>query len=158
MWYALTMRPAVVVSAALLALAGCSSDEPGPAPTVPRVVLSVAGDYPTTVTVTESTCPDLAVQPNVTAVAHREGSTNVTLIHADQSYAGTVTPSGAFTLVPKAVDLGNGVTHTIAIDGRFSTTGFTATVKATVTTNSQPTCAYTVAWVGTKDGPPNTIP
>ncbi len=120
-------------------------------------VLAVGGNYPTAVTLVASSCTGITVQSNATTVSHAAGSNSVSLTHAGQSYSGTVSNTGSFSTTPKAVAAGSD-THTLTINGQFTTSGFTATVAASVTSPSSPACTYSVQWVGTKTGSPNVIP
>lgn len=145
-------------AALLLAVAACGGgstpDPVGPDPDVIRV----AGDYATAVTLGESSCPGVAVQPMPTVVTHAAGATTVTLTHAGNSYAGTLQRDGTFATTPRAVG-GGAETHTLTIAGRFTRTGLDATVTADVQREAAPrTCRYVVRWVGTKQGDPNVIP
>ena len=135
-----------------LTIAACASAS---SPNDPE--LSVGGSYPTVVSLAASTCTGITVQSMATSVSHASGSTAVVLTHAGQAYSGTVSTAGAFTTTPKAVTAGSD-THTLTISGQFTTSGFTATVNASVTSPSSPACTYSVQWVGTKTGSPNVIP
>jgi hypothetical protein len=129
-----------ILPAAALACGGMS----GPAQ------LSVGGTYETTVNlVPGGSCSSPTVANNPTVVAHSPGAMSLTLTHAGNTYSGTVTTAGAFT-VP-ATSVGGGTQVSIA--GQFSSNGFTATTHV-----QQTGCAYDVSWVGAKQGPPNTYP
>jgi hypothetical protein len=115
--------------------------------------LSVGGNYPTAVAlVPGGSCGTVQVQDNATVVAHSPGAASLTLTHAGNNYAGSVTSTGAFT-VPQT-QVGGGA-FSISMTGQFSTTGFTATVHVA---QQSPSCQYEVSWTGTKTGAPNTIP
>jgi len=137
-----------------VALGGCSSD--GSAPLDPDV-LRVAGTYATAVSLGQSSCAGIMVADNPTTVSHVPDALNVTLTHAGNAYTGTVQRDGSFATSPRAVGE-PAETHTLTIAGRFSTSGFEATVTADVSRNGSPACSYVVSWVGTKDGAPNIIP
>ena len=151
MGYAARLRGWLVLA---VALSGCSSD--GSAPLDPDV-LRVAGMYATAVALGQSSCTGIVVADNPTTVSHVPDALDVTLTHAGNAYAGTVQRDGAFATSPRAVG-GPAETHTLTIAGRFSTSGFEATVTADVSRNGSPACSYVVSWVGTKDGAPNIIP
>ena len=136
------------------ALSGCSSD--GAAPLDPDV-LRVAGTYATAVALGQSSCAGIVVADNPTTVSHVPDALGVTLTHAGNAYTGTVQRNGSFATSPRAVGE-PAQTHTLTIAGRFSTSGFEATVTADVSRNGSPACSYVVSWVGTKDGAPNVIP
>jgi hypothetical protein len=79
------------------------------------------------------------------------------LSHAGNTYTGTIERDGAFVTVPRSVGSA-AETHRLSISGRFSTSGFDATVSGDVTRNGIAACSYVVSWVGTKTGEPNVIP
>jgi hypothetical protein len=70
---------------------------------------------------------------------------------------GTIERDGAFVTAPQSVTATGG-THRLTINGRFSTTGFDATVTVDVVRSGATVCNYAVSWVGTKTGEPNVIP
>jgi len=134
-----------VVCAAMVIACGGSPESPQQ--------LSVAGSYPTAVTlVPGGSCGAVPVQGNTTVVAHSPGASTLTLTHAGNTYAGTVTPGGAFSISPTAVSGGAAM---VSMTGQFHATGFTANVHVA---QQSPACQYDVTWTGTKTGAPNTIP
>ncbi len=148
----------------VILLVACSSDATTMTPDAPVATpdadpnaLRVAGNYATTVTLGESTCTGIIVQNMPTTVAHVPGDTQLVLSHAGNAYPGTVEPDGSFATPPRAVG-GGGETHTITITGAFSTTGFEATLSVDVTRPAAGPCAYTVEWIGVKNGEPNHLP
>lgn len=128
------------------------------APTTPSNVLSVAGTYPTRATLIadRNTCGSVTVQDNPTTVTHTAGAAEVSLTHAGSTYRGTVDTAGRFT-TPAANFTFPDADYTIAITGRFSATGFEATVELTKRAGGA-VCTYAVNWSATKQGSPNTIP
>jgi len=115
--------------------------------------LSVGGTYPTTVVqVPGGTCGTVQVQNNTTVVTQSPGATTLSLTHAGNTYAGTVTSAGAFTVAATPV---SGGAFTVSMTGQFSPTGFSANVHVV---QQSPSCSYDVTWTGTKMGAPNTIP
>jgi hypothetical protein len=134
-------------------LMACGASAPPPA--APNV-LRVAGQYPTVVTLESTTCSDIQTQSVPTAVTHTAGASSLVLVHGGLSWNGQVQTDGEFT-AGLVVTVGQR-THSLPIAGQFSTTGFEATVTATVTEPGQPSCGYVVRWVGTKSGSANTIP
>lgn len=138
----------------VIALSGCSSD--GAAP-LDADVLRVAGTYATAVTLGQSSCAGIVVADNPTTVSHVPDALGVTLTHVGNAYTGMVQRDGSFATGPRAVGE-PAETHTLTIAGRFSTSGFEATVTADVSRNGSPVCSYVVSWAGTKDGAPNVIP
>ena len=122
-------------------------------------LLRVGGTYPTAVSLTQNTCTGITVQPLPTVVTHAEGSGTLSIQHGPVTYSGSVGPAGAFTTTPVTVQgAGAGDRTTLSIAGQFSATGFVADVSAAVTLSNVPSCTYTVHWVGTKQGSPNTFP
>ena len=127
-----------------LALLACSSTTPPGSEGS-----AIAGTYATAVTLTQSTCTGITVQPNPTVIAHTAGSTTFTLTHAGQTYTGTLAANDAFTTAPRTI--GTGATASrITIAGTFQGTGFTADVQVEQGTGTPQACAYTVHWVGTR--------
>ena len=121
--------------------------------------LSVGGTYATQVSLTQNSCTGITVQSLPTNVGHAAGATTLSVQHGPLTYTGTVTSSGSFTTAPNVVqDPAAGMQTTLTIAGQFSTTGFVADVTANVQKNTPPDCAYTVHWIGTKQGSVNIIP
>lgn len=149
-------RFALLFFAVVSPACGGGSNTPA-TPAAPSSLLAVAGTYPTgaTLVADRNTCGSVTVQDNATTVTHTAGSTEVALAHAGTTYRGTINPTGRFTTTPVNLTAADG-DYTITLSGQFTTTGFTATVE--LTRRSATTCAYAVNWVGTKQGPPNTIP
>jgi hypothetical protein len=118
-------------------------------------MLSVGGTYDTAVSLDPqgNTCGDVQVQDNLTEVAHAQGASTLSLIHAGVTYAGTVEPSGAFT-IPPAPHVVGGATFVISAAGEFKPRGFTANVAV----QDPRQCGYGVRWSGTKRGDANTLP
>ena len=121
--------------------------------------LFVGGTYATQVSLTQNSCTGINVQPLPTTVSHAEGATTLSIQHGPLTYTGTVSSSGSFTTTPNVVqDPPAGIQTTLTIAGQFSRTGFVADVTANVLKNTPPDCAYTVHWIGTKQGSVNVIP
>ena len=107
--------------------------------------------YWTEVTLEQSTCDKVTVQPGPTLIA-RAGNDSVTVSHANQTYSGRLSSSGEFSTLPRDLVFGN-TTYTIAIAGKVAGEGFTATVTVGVREPGQEEgCRYTVKWVGRKQG------
>jgi hypothetical protein len=163
------MRPLPLYLAVglLVALAACSSDDGGAPMNTPDAgsgadardptLLYVAGQYPTEVAITQSTCQGIQVESMTTTVTHAAGSADLSLRHAGVTYTGTIERDGAFTTAPQSVGTA-AESHRLTISGRFSITGFEATVAAEVTKNGIAACSYAVSWIGTKTGEPNVVP
>ncbi len=145
----------VTIGSIILASVACGSSAQT---VVGAKVLSVGGSYPTTVALSQSTCPGITVANATTTITHAAGATTFTLSHAGNDYTGDILTTGDFTTRSKAVSAA-GETHTLTIAGRFTTTGFTATVTAAVTRPTAPTtCSYTVSWTAARTSGTNTIP
>jgi hypothetical protein len=120
--------------------------------------ISVGGTYATAVALTSNTCGSVDVQPMPTTVTHATGATTLTVTHAGNSYSGTLASDGSFTTTPRAISA-NGSTFTIALTGRFTTSGFEADVGVDVQQPTAPTtCRYVVHWIGTRTSGTNTLP
>lgn len=126
-------------------------------PTTPGI--SVGGQYPTAVTLTEDTCGSTVVMSLPTSVAQAPGETRFTLSHGGTTYNGTLSADGSFRTDSLAVTDAAGSVHTIVIEGRFAVQGFDANVSVGVRRTASPRdCRYVVHWAGTKQGAPNVIP
>jgi hypothetical protein len=123
-------------------------------------VLSVACSYPTKAALVpgSNTCGNVTVQDGVTTVAHEPGAHALAVTHAGNTYQGTVDDHGAFTTDPRVLSSGESE-FALSITGQFLERGLTAKVRVDVKQPGPPrSCSYTVNWVATKQGPPNTIP
>ncbi|HVF40427.1 MAG TPA: hypothetical protein VM939_11035 [Gemmatimonadaceae bacterium] len=141
----------IIMASIIPSCSGTSDPEPE--------VLRLAGTYATAVSLTQNSCGSgITVQPLPTVVTHTPGGTAVSLQHGPLTHTGTVSAAGAFTTQANVVaDPATG-TSTLTIAGQFSLTGFVADVMVNVARNVGGACSYTVRWVGTKQGAPNTIP
>jgi hypothetical protein len=111
-----------------------------------------AGTYATQVSLLhgQNTCGAVSVQNNETTVDHTKGEDRISITHAGNTYEGTVDDSGHFKTKPRTLPMGDSE-YTISIVGRFSSTGFDATVTVEVKQPSSPsTCSYKVVWKGKK--------
>lgn len=134
----------------------CSSGNAATAPD--DTLLQVGGTYATSVTLGQSSCPNIAVQNVATTVTHSAGSRAFSLAHADISASGSVLPDGKFTTSHVNLAIGKAM-HNLAIAGRFDADGFEALVTVTVIQPISPqSCVYQLAWIGSKQGPRNSIP
>jgi hypothetical protein len=118
----------------------------------------VAGTYPTAVALAANDCGPVTVLPMTTTVLHDPGASQLSLIHANITYMGTLSPDGAFTTSPLALPDAEGTILTIGLSGRFESDGFDATVTVDVRRSNGSRCQYVVDWTGTKQGAPNVIP
>jgi hypothetical protein len=144
--------------AGVLALAGCGGGGSSPTNPPPATLLSVGGAYTVAVALGDNTCGSVTVQPQPTGVTHTPGASRFSLQHGPTTFQGAVATDGSFVGDPLAVADGS-TALTLNIQGRFTTTGLTATV--TVDENRPaPTadCRYLVQWTGTKQGAANVIP
>jgi hypothetical protein len=118
----------------------------------------VGGSYDVAVRLLDNDCAAApAVQAQPTSVTHTAGATTFTLMHGGLQVAGAVGRDGTFTTQPMAVQdlLGPA---TLAIAGRFTTTGLEATVTVAVTPAAPAaSCRYLVGWTGVKQGLPNVL-
>lgn len=151
------LRQCTLAMAIVAPACGNGSSGAPAVPTTPTNVLAVAGTYPTRATLIadRNTCGAVTVQDNPTTVTHTAGSAEISLSHAGSTYRGTIDNTGRFS-TPAANFVFPDAEYSIGLSGQFSTTGFTATVE--LTKRAGTTCTYTVSWVGTKSGAPNTIP
>jgi hypothetical protein len=118
----------------------------------------VGGTYPTAVALGDNDCGAVTVQPNTTTVAHTPGALRVSLTHAGTTYSGPLNADGTFATDPVDLRDQDGSTLTLRIAGRFTATGFEATVTVDVARPTGSRCRYVVRWTGTKQGAPNVLP
>jgi ABC-type Fe3+-hydroxamate transport system substrate-binding protein len=149
----------VLVLALTLATAACGRTSKSAASVSPATTqLTVAGEYPTQVAILTDACGGSQVQSLPTTVVHTAGGTTLQLVHAGSTYSGTIGTDGRFTTTPWTGTFGP-ASYVITLAGRFTTSGFTATVTLDKTDPAHPTgCRYTVSWVATKSGSPNVLP
>lgn len=141
------MRPREL-TVALLAAAGCAGAGAGGA-------IRVGGMYRTTVSVIESSCADMGVQQNTTAIGHQPGDTVLTVTHAGATYQGVLARDGSFRTVPSNFSINN-VGYTVVLTGRF--TRDSVDIRADVDSHRQPPCRLSARWYGPKEGPANALP
>jgi hypothetical protein len=139
---------------ALCLAPACSSGPDTPSPTA----LQVGGSYQITPTVLQNPCGAITVLPGPAQVAHNPGAADLRLTHVGQTYTGRVERSGAFTMDPLVLNLGGGSTDTVRIEGRFTASGFDATVSVDAAHAGAAPCRYVVGWQAAKQGGPNVIP
>jgi len=139
-------------------LAFCACGGSSSPTTPPTPVLSVAGTYAVVVALGQNSCGPVTVATQATSVTHMPGANRFTLVHGSNSFSGSVTTDGSFTTDPLALN-DAGSTLSVVLQGRFSTTGLTATVTVDVVPPAPASaCRYLVQWTGTKQGAPNVIP
>lgn len=146
--------PALVLAGMVAACGGGSSPSTPPSTATPQV----AGQYDVAVRLLDNDCPaPPTVQTQPTSVAHMPGATAFTLTHGGLQMTGSVGRDGSFTTQPLAVQDASGPAS-LAMAGRFTTSGLEATVTVTVTPAAPvPSCRYLVSWTGEKQGTPNVI-
>jgi hypothetical protein len=140
----------------LIVTVGCGGGGGTTTPSQP--LIQVAGTYPTAVALVENDCGDVTVLPMTTTVIHNPGATQLSLVHANTTYGGSLSGDGTFMTNPLDLPDSNGGTLTVGISGRFETNGFEAMVAIDVRRTNGSRCRYVVRWTGTKQGPPNVIP
>ena len=144
-----------VLSFAVL-LAGCGGGSPPTPPT--GNLLSVGGTYTVAVVLAQNSCGPVTVAAQPTSVTHTPGANRFTLVHGSNAFAGSVANDGSFTTDPLTLNDGQTIL-TVALQGRFTTTGLDATATVDVRPPAPAsTCQYRVQWTGTKVGAPNVIP
>jgi hypothetical protein len=148
-------RAVLVLSLGLALGAACGS--PGPETPDPSA-LQVGGSYQITPAVVQNPCGNVTVLPGPAQVTHTAGSADLRLSHAGQTYTGRVERSGAFTTSALVISVGGGSTDTVRIEGRFTTSGFEATVTVDTAHAGAAPCRYVVGWQAGKQGAPNVIP
>ena len=132
---------------------GSSRPPAGPTP----AVLQLAGQYGIVQQMVETTCGDTAPPPSVTGtVIHTPGAQTFVLSDSGgTTFTGTVQTAGQFAATATFGPDSSGSTYAQRLEGRFSTTGFTARLDVEVSPRA---CRFARDWTGTKQGPPNVIP
>jgi hypothetical protein len=135
----------LALTAVLLVLAACGGGAPPPGgPTTPDAPPTVFGEYDVAVALQQNDCgAAVTVLPQPTVVHQTPGAGTFNLTHGGLSLAGSVARDGAFTTAARPVSDPLGPA-TLAAAGRFSATGFEATVTVAVTGR----CRYLVGWTG----------
>jgi hypothetical protein len=70
-------------------------------------------------------------------------------------FTGAVERNGTFSATAAVGPDSGGQTYSERLEGRFTTTGFSATLRVEVSPRD---CRFTRSWTATKDGAPNEIP
>lgn len=128
----------------LLAACGGGSTPPNGPSTSVDPPPTVFGEYDVAVALQQNDCGTaVTVLPQATVVHQTPGAGTFTLTHGGLSLAGSLARDGAFTTAPLAVADPLGPA-TLTAEGRFTASGFEATVTVAVTGR----CRYLVGWTG----------
>jgi hypothetical protein len=155
-------NPIVRSMLAALAVSCCACGDssspttPTPPPPTPGV-LQVAGQYQITQQGVTDTCGQGTQIPSVTGtVTHAPGGSTFTLADTGgTTFSGMVQTNGTFSATAQFGPDASGQTFAQQLQGRFTTTGFTAELRVEVRPRN---CNFTRNWTGTKQGAPNVIP
>jgi hypothetical protein len=144
---------------AIAAAIGCGgrTSTPPPSPTGPTGALQVAGTYQISQTAVDDTCGVSSAPISFTGtVAHTAGGTIFTLTDTvGTNFNGTVERDGNFTAMATVGPDSGGQTYSERLEGRFTATGFSATLRVDVSPRN---CRFTRSWTAAKQGAPNVIP
>ena len=150
------MAASLVVSA--IGLASCDGGAPPVAPGTPGGI-QVAGTYALVRSLLSNNCvPEIpgATAP-VTGVVTQSGD-RFTLRNSDTGvFDAQLQADGSFTNGKQRLVGAAGESYDLLFEGRFSSTGFRATVTVDLF-RSTGTCTSSLDWQATKQGPPNFIP
>jgi hypothetical protein len=146
-------RPVAAIPLVLVAYVlnvGCGGSDGGSGPP-PSGTPSYSGTYQTDVSLGQSSCTNVTIQPMPTTVTHTAASGEVRFAHGGLTWAGTVAADSTFSTPAQAFDLGDGFSYRSSLAGRFTRTGFTAAVQLERTTKAtSAVCSYVVNWTGRK--------
>ena len=147
---------------AIASTIGCggSTPTPQPGPTSPTPnpgALQVAGTYQISQIAVDDTCGMSSAPISFGGtVAHTPGATTFTLIDtAGTRFSGTVERDGNFNATATQGPDSGGQTYSERLEGRFTTTGFSATLRVDVSPRN---CQFTRSWTAAKQGAPNVFP
>jgi hypothetical protein len=136
---------------------GCKSGS-ATGPTAPSAnVLQIAGGYAIAQRAVTDSCGQTGQPAAVTAtVTHAPGGSTFTMADTGgTNFSGTVDPAGTFSATAVFGPDASGQTFTQRLQGRFSSSGFSADLSVDVTPRG---CNFTRSWTATKQGSPNVIP
>jgi hypothetical protein len=132
------------LAAVLLVFTACGGGSSPNASSAMDAPPTVFGDYDVAVALQQNDCGTaVTVLPQATVVHQTPGAGTFNLTHGGLALAGSVARDGAFTTAPVSVADPLGPA-TLTVAGRFSATGFEATVTVAVTGR----CRYLVGWSG----------
>lgn len=148
---------AIAVCSVACGSGGSSPNAPTPTPSPMPGVLQVAGQYQITQQGVTDTCGQGTQIPSVSGtVTHTPGGSTFTLADTGgTTFTGTVQTTGSFSANAQFGPDASGQTFVQQLEGRFTTSGFTAELRVDVRPRN---CNFTRAWSATKQGAPNVIP
>jgi hypothetical protein len=119
--------------------------------------LQVAGPYQISQTAVDDTCGMSSAPVSFTGtVAHTAGGTTFTLTDTvGTNFIGAVERDGSFNATATIGPDAGGQTYSERLEGRFTATGFSATLRVDVTPRN---CRFTRSWTAAKQGAPNVLP
>jgi hypothetical protein len=158
----MTARPMYSFCFMAMIAAGCGGQPPIPrsGPTSPSSspgALHVAGVYQISQTAGDDTCGMSSAPVSFAGtVSHTAGGTTFTLTDTvGTNFGGTVERDGSFTATVTVGPDAGGQTYSERLDGRFTATGFSATLRVNVSPRN---CQFTRNWTAAKQGTPNVFP
>jgi len=142
---------------------GCGGGTPTPpsSPTSPTPsnpgVLQVSGAYQISQTALDDNCGMSSAPVTFMGnVAHTAGATTFTFTDTvGTRFSGTVERDGNFTATATQGPDSGGQTYNERLEGRFTATGFAATLRVDVSPRN---CRFTRSWTAAKQGAPNVVP
>jgi hypothetical protein len=148
---------------AIIDTAGCGgntstapSSRTSPAGSNPGT-LQVTGTYQISQTAGDDTCGMSSATVSFEGtVAHTAGGTTFTLTDTvGTNFTGTVERDGNFTATATIGPDSGGQTYSERLEGRFTATGFSATLRVEVSPRD---CRFSRNWTAAKQGAPNVFP
>lgn len=138
---------------------GTSTPAPGPTSPTPSnpAALQVAGAYQISQTALEDNCGMSSAPISfMGTVAHTAGATTFMLTDtAGTRFSGAVERDGTFNATATQGPDAGGQTYSERLEGRFTATGFSATLRVDVSPRN---CRFTRSWTAVKQGAPNVFP
>ena len=153
------LAPAAAVLIVPVALAACGSTAT-PTPTGPLGAMDVSGSYGLTRAYISNTCDPAipgAEAPVTGVVTHTRGASHFTLANSDGGrFDADLRADASFSSGTQRRTGQDGVAYDLLFEGRFTTTGFRATVTVDLLRPAG-TCRAAVDWQAVKQGPPNVL-